>query len=107
MTAPKDDVAIDRMLEKIALAVEALEHDEVDVELVPGKLVIDCGNGTKLIVSRQSATGQIWLAEPGGGWHFDRRDDLWLCDKRGVELIASLEELLSEELGLPVHLGHG
>jgi CyaY protein len=98
--------AIDRMLEQIGEAVEALQHQEVDVELASGKLTVDCGNGVKLIVSRQSATGQIWLAEPGGGWHFDLKDGAWLDDKRGVELVGEIERLLSEQLGMAVDLSH-
>jgi len=95
--------AIDRMLEQVGAAVDALDHDEVDVELGPGKLTIDC-SGRKLILSRQPATGQIWLAEPGGGWHFDLLGDDWTCDKRGVELIAELERLMGELLGQGVTL---
>ena len=98
--------AIDRMLEQIGEAVEALQHEEMDVELGSGKLTIDCGNGIKLIVSRQSATGQIWLAEPGGGWHFDLKDGAWVDDKRGVELVGEIERLLSEQLGMAVDLNH-
>ena len=97
--------AIDRMLEQIGEAVEALQHDEVDVELMPGKLTIDCGNGVRLVLSRQSATGQIWLAEPGGGWHFDLKDGLWICDKRGIELTDALQKALSLALGQAVTLG--
>lgn len=97
--------AIDRMLEQIGAAVDALDHDEVDVELGTGKLTLDCG-GTKLILSRQPATGQIWLAEPGGGWHFDLKGEDWICDKRGVELVAELERLMGDLLGQGVSLGH-
>jgi CyaY protein len=98
--------AIDRMLEQLGEAVEALQHDELDVELMPGKLTIDCGNGVRLVLSRQSATGQIWLAEPGGGWHFDLKDGAWICDKRGVELTDALQKVLAAQLGQPVDLGH-
>jgi CyaY protein len=96
--------AIDRMLEQIGAAVDALDHDEVDVEIGPGKLTIACAYA-KLILSRQPATGQIWLAEPHGGWHFDLRGEEWICDKRGVELVAELERLMGDVLGQGVTLG--
>ena len=103
--------AIDRMLEQLGEAVELLHHDEVEVEFAPGLLTIDVGDAeqgpaehTKLIVSRQSATGQLWLAEPDGGWHFDLKDGLWIDDKRGLELTAAIEQCLAEALGQPVKL---
>ncbi len=94
--------AIDRMLEQIGEAIEA--HEALDVELLPGMLTIDCGEGARLVLSRQSAANQLWFAEPGGGWHFDLKDGLWRCDKRGVELVADVERVLSEQLGMAVKL---
>ena len=44
------------------------------------------------------------VAEPGGGWHFDLKDGLWIDDKRGIELTAALEECLAAALGQPVKL---
>jgi CyaY protein len=103
--------AIDRMLEQLGEAVELLHHDEVEVELAPGLLTVDVGDvdgepaeHTRLIVSRQAANGQLWLAEPNGGWHFDLKDGLWIDDKRGVELTAAIEGCLAEALGQPVKL---
>ena len=71
---------------------------------MPGRLDVEFEDGTKLILSRQSATGQIWLAEPQGGWRFDGRDGRWICDKRGVDLVTAVERLLSDKLGAPVSL---
>ena len=98
----KVERAIDRMLEQIGEAIEVLDHDALDLELVPGMLSIETDDGTRVVLSRQSATNQIWLAEPGGGWHFDLKDGLWIDDKRGVELVAEVERVLSEHLGMPV-----
>ena len=103
--------AIDRMLEQLGTAVELLHHDEIEVELAPGLLTIDVGDvdespadHTRLIVSRQSATGQLWLAEPDGGWHFDLKNNIWIDDKRGIDLTTALEKCLGEALGMPVKL---
>ncbi|HTE06110.1 MAG TPA: iron donor protein CyaY [Planctomycetota bacterium] len=95
---------IERTLDAIQRRVDALDHDELELDSGPGRLDITCPDGARVILSRQSATNQIWLAEPGGGWHFDRRDGRWLCDKRGVELLANLQALLAAH-GAPVSLG--
>ena len=100
----KVERAIDRMLEQIGEAIEAANPEALDVELVPGMLSIETDDGTRVVLSRQSATNQIWLAEPGGGWHFDLKDGLWIDDKRGVELVAEVERVLSEHLGMAVKI---
>lgn len=104
MAAPDSEQRIEATLKRLAAKVEALGRDELEVERVPGRLDLEFEDGTKLILSRQSATGQIWLAEPQGGWRFDERDGRWICDKRGVDLVTALERLLSGKLGAPVSL---
>ncbi len=95
---------IDRTLNDLFDRLDRLDHDDIDLEMSDGKLVIEFGDGIKYIVNRQSAADQIWLAEPQGGWHFDYRDGQWIDDKRGVELIASLDELMSAKLGEEIAL---
>jgi len=95
---------IDGTLNDLFDRLDRLDHDDIDLEMSDGKLVIEFGDGIKYIVNRQSAADQIWLAEPQGGWHFDYRDGRWIDDKRGVELIASLDELISAKLGEEIAL---
>ena len=105
MSAPDVERRIEQELQRLAGRLEALELDALEIESVPGRVDVLFEDGSRLILSRQSATGQIWLAEPRGGWRFDERDGRWLCDKRGVELSAELERLIGEKLGAPVRLG--
>ncbi|MEO5930792.1 MAG: iron donor protein CyaY [Candidatus Kapaibacterium sp.] len=96
--------AIDATLKDILTKLDALELDEFDLEFSDGKLVVEFTDGVKLIVNRQSAADQIWLAEPRGGWHYDYRDGQWIDDKRGVELKGTLAELIGEKIGRPIEL---
>lgn len=97
-------VEIDKTLSQISNALDKLNRDELEYEEAEGKLTIEFEDGVKLIVSRQSATNQIWLAEPSGGWKFDYKDGQWICDKRGITLEKALSDLISQKLGEPISL---
>ncbi len=97
-------VEIDKTLSRLSNALDKLNRDDFEYEEAEGKLTIEFEDGVKLIVSRQSATNQIWLAEPGGGWKFDYKAGQWICDKRGITLEKALSDLLSQKLGEPISL---
>lgn len=97
-------VEIDKTMARLSSALDKLNRDDFEYEEAEGKLTIEFEDGAKLIVSRQSATHQIWLAEPSGGWKFDFKDGKWICDKRGITLEQALSDLMSEKLGEPVSL---
>lgn len=97
-------IACDGFLRKIEDRVDALGRDDIELDPGDGKLTIEFEDGTKFILSRQRAVSQIWLAEPGGGWHFSHKDGRWFCDKRGTDLVKDLETLLSRKLGIDVGL---
>jgi frataxin-like iron-binding protein CyaY len=65
---------------------------------------IDEAIDQQCILNRQRATQQLWLAEPGGGWHYDLKDGQFICDKRGLEILKTLEILLSEKLSQKILL---
>lgn len=95
---------IDDTLDELMGRIEALDNEELDVETSEGIVTIEFDDGVKLIVSRQSATDQIWLAEPKNGWRYDYKDGKWVCEKNSKELFEMLETLIGEKLGQPVKL---
>jgi CyaY protein len=97
-------IEIDRELNRLFRHLDALGIDELDIDLADGKLVIEFEDGVKFIVNRQSATNQIWLAEPQGGWRFDFKNSQWIDDKRGIELASALSELMTAKLGQNISL---
>ncbi len=97
-------LAADRTMELLVRKIDALDLEDADVDASDGKLEIVFDDGTKFIVSRQSAANQLWLAEPSGGWHFNYVEGKWTCDKRGVGLLESLEALLAGKAGRPIRL---
>lgn len=99
MAHPDARRQIDRTLDALVQRLDELDHEAFDVDASDGKVTFEFDDGPPIIVNRQSAADQIWVAEPRGGWHFDWDGSAWHCDKRGVELHASLEELLKARLG--------
>lgn len=102
MTSKKILFVIDETLESILEQIE--ENEDLDIDFSDGKLEIEFEDGIKYIINRQSATNQIWLAEPKGGWHFDYKDSEWICTKTGRELKAFLSDLMTAKLGEKVEI---
>jgi CyaY protein len=95
----------DETLEGLVERFDEIDLNELDVEVADGVLtVIFEKDGKRLIVSRQSAAHQLWLAEPGGGWHFNYKNGAWVCDKRGIELRANLQQLILDKIGKQIDL---
>ncbi len=94
----------DTTLEKLARRLDALALDDMDVVPADGKLTVEFDDHPFFIISRQSATQQLWLAEPQGGWHFNYQQGEWICDKKRVNLTAMLESLISAKTGESVRL---
>ena len=101
---PEVSRQIDATLKELFQQIDTLDRDEIDLEMSDGKFVVEFDDGVKLIVSRQSAADQIWLAEPSGGWHYSWRGGEWIDDKRGTTLRGDLAELISGRVGEPVSL---
>jgi len=95
---------IDMLMEDIEDAVEDSGVD-IDYETANGILTLTFENGTAVIISRQVAMSQVWVAAKSGGFHFDRQGDLWQCSTRDETLGQLLDRTCSEQSGEMVALG--
>ena len=91
-------------LARVAKWLEEFDPDEVDYSSGDGALTVEFPDGGRFVLSRQSATSQVWLAAGAHGWHFnwDAAAERWVDDKDGHDLYARLAESMSEKLGRPV-----
>ena len=99
---PKEFIACtEACLAGVAKCLEQFDPDEVDYSAGDGALTIEFPDGGRFVLSRQSATSQIWLAAGAQGWRFDwdAGGERWVEDKGGQDLYACLGEALSEKLG--------
>ena len=98
MTESEFHSAVDSVLGRIESALEA--HDELDFSLEGGVLTIECPDGSRIIVNRQTPNREIWIAARSGGFHFAHRDAAWRDTRGGDELFASLARLIEAQSGV-------
>lgn len=94
--------AVDATLLAIEDALDAQDAD-IDVETSAGILTLTFANGSKVIVNRQAATGEIWVAARSGGFHCHRDGSSWRCRSTGETLQDLLARVCSEQAGEAIH----
>lgn len=72
---------------------------DFDYETVAGILTLTFDDQSKIILNRQTALRQIWLATRAGGFHYDyvADSDEWIRQEDQSELLASLSRHISEQ----------
>jgi CyaY protein len=92
------------VLERIERALEQSGID-ADFELKEGGVLeLEFDNGSKIIVNRQAAAREIWVAARSGGFHFRWDGSAWRDTRDGSELFAALSRLVSAQSGTGVIL---
>lgn len=92
-------------LRQIEHAIEASGAD-IDFENVSDILTLEFTNGSKIIINKQGAAHQLWVAARSGGFHY-RYDDTsgsWRNEQNQAELLTELARLVSEQAGERVRL---
>ena len=92
--------AFSSLVDDIFARVEEWVEDaglDVDFLSAGGMLtIVSEANGSQVILSRQSAVSEIWVAAKSGGFHFSRRDGDWYC-KTGETLEQLLVRCMQEQ----------
>lgn len=78
--------------------------EDLDIENSSGILTIGFPNGSTIVVSRQIATHEIWVAAKSGGFHLKQVDDAWFCATTSEDLSQLVSRVISEQLGRTVAL---
>jgi len=94
----------DETLTRIEDAIDDCGAD-IDYENNGGVLELTFANGSQMIVNKQSATHEIWLAAKAGGFHFTWKDGEWRDTRDGLNLFAALGKYASMQANQMVALG--
>ncbi len=104
MTESEFNQQIDELIMQIEDALDELDMD-IDYESSAGILTIILPDKSQLIISRQIAARQLWLAAKSGGFHYNYDADKgWLDERSGESFEEALNRCLTEQAGEPVAL---
>ena len=95
--------AVDGVLSRIERAAEASEG--IDADLEAGILTLECPDGSRIIVNRQTPNREVWVAARSGGFHFAWKDGAWRDTRSGEELFASLARIVLAQGGESLDFG--
>lgn len=101
-TFPLDDSEfqeiVDEEFVRIEDRVDELELD-VDIDASGGVLTFTLDSGSSVILSRQIANHEIWVAAKSGGFHLKRADGGWHCANTDESLDQLLNRVFTEQAG--------
>jgi CyaY protein len=92
-----NETEFNQLVDAVLLQIEdALEAGgaELDFETVGGILQIECGNGSKVIINRQTPNRELWVAAKSGGYHFRLQQGRWIDTRDGRELGNAISEIV-------------
>jgi len=105
MTEREFNERAEQAMTRIQDALDASGAD-LDWEMSGGSVLeISLENGSKIIVNRQPAAHELWVAAKSGGFHYRWRDDAWRDTRDGTELFEALGRLLTGQGGVSVDFG--
>ncbi|MCL6555037.1 MAG: iron donor protein CyaY [Burkholderiales bacterium] len=103
MTETEFNQLVDETLRRIEAAIEASGAD-IEYETTAGILTLEFADGSKIVINRQSAHQELWVAARAGGFHYRWQDGAWRNTRDGSELFTGLSEWVSQQAGERVHL---
>lgn len=103
MEESKFNQLVDETLLSIEDAIDE-SGDDIDYDTVAGILTLEFEDQSKIIINRQAAMFQLWVAARSGGFHLDYMDGQWHCKTEDCSLQLLLDRLCSEQAQTSIHL---
>jgi len=83
----------------------ALDAAEIDYERAGGSILeIEFADASVIVVNKQAAAREIWVAAKSGGFHYHWDAAAWRDTRSGEELFTALARLISAQAGEVVTL---
>ena len=98
-----NEAQFNQLVDELMFSIEESIDDsgaDMDYENSAGMLTITCeANGTQIILSRQAAVAEIWLAAKSGGYIFKLQEGVWCNTVSGEPLIDMLSQACLAQSG--------
>ncbi len=92
---------VDALLAELEDAIDEVDAD-IDTEATAGILTLTFANATKVIINRQTATREVWVAAQSGGFHFRFDGAAWRDTRSNEQLDLLLSRVISMQSGCVV-----
>lgn len=103
MTESEFNQLSDSLFHLIEQMLESADGD-IDFELAAGNVLeIECSN-SKIIINRQPAMHEIWIAARSGGFHYRWQEGAWHNTRDHRELLQSLADMLNQQCQVTISL---
>ncbi len=96
-----------RLADDTLARIEAALDDcavDIDCEVHGGVVQLTFPNGSQIILNKQPAVHELWLAAKAGGFHYTWQEGQWRNTRDGSELSAALNRYASAQAGEAVNL---
>ena len=103
MTESEFHEAVDAVLARIERGIEGAGALDFDIE--GGILTIECPDGSRIIVNRQTPNREIWVAARSGGFHYRWSAGAWRDTRGEREFFGALREIIAAQAGERVDFG--
>lgn len=104
MTESEYQQLSDLVFKRLEAALD--DHDDaIDYERAAGGVLeLEFEDGSKIVVNKQAAAQEIWVAAKSGGFHYQYADGAWRDTRSGEELFSALSRLASAQAGETIAL---
>lgn len=92
---------VDALMRRLEDKLDTLIDKPMDLDYENNSriLTITFSDKSKVILSRQPALQQIWLASRSDGYHFAYKDETWTDIRGNQTLLEILSQICSQKLG--------
>ncbi len=98
-----NDTEFHQQVDKVMEIIEEMLDEsgsDIDYEESGNVMTLEFDDRSQIIINRQEAMHEVWLASKSGGFHFQLNDkNEWICTKTGIELITMVKQECEKQAG--------